>query len=860
MRHHDPALRSTRDTVNYRTSLVKRELKLKKENYHLLKSNEKDQVDQINNFDVNCTDVLAELDTMLNNSELVYKSKTLKKLNSLYNGQIFIKEEVNCFMNLSDHELSENEKEFLNLGLNFHLQRKYEKMHKKTELEILYDNLLKLEQTNKISIDPGLQEQLAAEGTKHRNTYHHSVLTPQLKTAATQLRTNDHIVIRRADKSSIYVILNKDDYFVKLDNILSDRDKFKLIQKDPTNQLKTKLNKLIDALNSVQGDIKFDKIAGDFTPGYIYGNIKIHKENNPIRPIISQCPTITYKLAKNINKIISPFMPNKYSIKSSSEFIDILHSSNSSGIIASLDVESLFTNVPIDPTIDIILQYVYHHPTKIAPKIPPNILRELLSICTKDTPFRSPRGDLYLQVDGVAMGSALGPTFAGFYMGHLEEETFGTRCNKPKIYTRFVDDCFLQVDSIQELLNIKDIFQQNSVLKFTYELHTNNTLPFLDILVKLDNNSFITSVYHKPTDFGKCLNANSECPDKYKRSVITNYINRAYRYSHDWQTFHNEIERVKQMLINNNYSNSLVDFEINKYLDKLFADSNHQTRNNIPIYYHNQMHSNYKIDERVLKDIIYNNINCRDPQDRINLIVYYKNKTTANLVMKNNMSPPPPTLQQTNLVYEFKCPLSHHNVIPSYIGYTTTRLVRRLESHVQKGSIKDHFLRDHNMKLTKQHLTENTSILTKASDKYRLMIKEALYISQNSPVINTQCDNFALTLKLFRNNSNNSHATSNSFTIGTPAQRAIRNNVTPPPITPITEDVEYSSTNSNSQNRIALTISPIAPLHHISPNINNRINLLLMNSRNNSDLPLSPPNLRPRNLNRHTSSRVPVTQ
>ena len=796
---------------------------------------------------------LSELDTMLSNSELVYKSKTLKKLNSLYNGQIFLKEDVNCFLNLSSYDLSDNEKQFLNLGLNFHLQKKYDKMHKKTELEILYDNLLKLEQNNKININPGLQEQLAAEGTKHRHTYHHSALTPQLKAAATQLRTNDNIVIRRADKSSIYVILDKDQYFNKLNNILLDRTKFKMIQKDPTSQLKTKLNKLIDALNSVQGDIKFDKIIGDFTPGYIYGNIKIHKDNNPMRPIISQCPTITYKLAKSINRIISPFMPNTYSIKSSNEFIDILHSNNSTGIIASLDVESLFTNVPIDPTIDIILQYVYHHPTIIPPKIPPNILRELLSICTKESPFRTPTGDLYLQVEGVAMGSPLGPTFAGFYMGHLEEQTFNARCNKPNIYVRYIDDIFMQINDIDELLNIKEIFQQNSVLNFTYELHNNNKLPFLDISVTLDHDNFITSVYHKPTDFGKCLNANSECPDKYKRSVVVNYINRAYNYSQNWQTFHNELEHIKQMLINNNYSNSLVDHEIHKYLDNKFSQSNHEKHNSIPIYYHNQMHSNYKIDERVLKEIIHNNVNCINQQDKINLIIYYKNKTTSNLIMKNNMSPPPPPLQQTHLIYEFQCPLSHPKVT-SYIGYTQTRLQRRLDFHAQRGSIKDHFLRDHKLKLTKQHLIENTNIIAKASDKYRLTIKEALYISQNAPVINKQFDNFAHTLKLFKNNSNNSHSaltSSQSVTIpSTPRQQTTHNDTPPFPTTLIPQDINNHSINLNSLNMNTSINSPVRSLHNISPNINNRINLLLQSTRNDINPPLSPLNLRPRTSNR----------
>ena len=90
--------------------------------------------------------------------------------------------------------------------------------------------------------------------------------------------------------------------------------------------------------------------------------------------------------------------------------------------MASLDVKSLFTNVPIDSTIDIIINYAYNHHVIPPPKIPQQILRQLLQICTKQSPYISPTGEYFLQNEGVAMGSPLGPTFANFYMGHIENK------------------------------------------------------------------------------------------------------------------------------------------------------------------------------------------------------------------------------------------------------------------------------------------------------------------------------------------------------------------------------------------------------------------------------------------------------
>ena len=90
--------------------------------------------------------------------------------------------------------------------------------------------------------------------------------------------------------------------------------------------------------------------------------------------------------------------------------------------------------------------------------MPKEILKQLLELCTKKAPFRSPGGGLYLQVEGVAMGSPLGPTFANFYMGHLEEQVLLNNNNAPSIYGRYVDDIFVQVADVEQLINLRERF------------------------------------------------------------------------------------------------------------------------------------------------------------------------------------------------------------------------------------------------------------------------------------------------------------------------------------------------------------------------------------------------------------------
>ena len=91
---------------------------------------------------------------------------------------------------------------------------------------------------------------------------------------------------------------------------------------------------------------------------------------------------------------------------------------------------------------------------------------------------------MYVQVDGVSMGSPLGVTFANFYMSHLENQVFENNPElKPTVYCRFVDDCFLVVSSTSEIDLLISQFRQNSVLNFTHEIG-GGKLNFLDVSIE----------------------------------------------------------------------------------------------------------------------------------------------------------------------------------------------------------------------------------------------------------------------------------------------------------------------------------------------------------------------------------------
>ena len=637
---------------------------------------------------------------MSNRNLLEARRRIGRKLAHLYGGPVNIPRSSDQFINLSSAVLTKEQIEFLNLGLNCHYMSKPHQLHKKIELEMLLDNIQKLEREKKITTSSNLSLEICAEANRRRGHHKTSLLTPSLRRAAKELKNQDNITIRRADKSSIYVLLDKKDYIEKMKVILDDSSKFKTITTNPTLDLRTRLNKIIRRNNSIAGFTKLPLIEGDHKLGYAFGNVKTHLPGNPLRPIISQTPTVTYKLAKRLNSIITPYTPSTYSLRSSREFLALLEASRPSGILASLDAESLFTNVPVTETIHFICNRIYHSPNSTPIGIPEDILRELLEACTKEAPFYGPDGKMRVQLDGVIMGSPLGPLFANFYMGTIEEKIFNDHPSlQPPIYARYMDDIFINVKDNLQVVRLAQLFKENSALNFTYELENNGTLPFLDILVSASSEKFKTEVYVKETNLGFCLNGSSECPKRYKRSVILALVNRAFSHCSTWTATNKELQKISTLLVNNGYPQQSIDSIIHEKMNSYGSrpTPNHSKPPTLDLYYQGHMTTGYKEDEKALRRIIARNIKPTDPETKIRLTVYYKTTKMHNLVIKNNCLPPTSPLQEDNVIYRFDCPVGDcQHRTSAYIGMTSMTLSKRLSYHLQNSAIKKHIQNKHN--------------------------------------------------------------------------------------------------------------------------------------------------------------------
>ena len=104
-------------------------------------------------------------------------------------------------------------------------------------------------------------------------------------------------------------------------------------------------------------------------PAFLYGTAKTHKFQNPgqitednlkLRPIVSTCGTFYYETAKFLASYLLPLTENEYSIKTTTDFAERLNNRTvDDEVLVSYDVSSLFTEVPLDETIDHIIHEIY---------------------------------------------------------------------------------------------------------------------------------------------------------------------------------------------------------------------------------------------------------------------------------------------------------------------------------------------------------------------------------------------------------------------------------------------------------------------------------------------------------------------
>ena len=486
-----------------------------------------------------------------------------------------------CLINLSAAKLNIHEENVLRCGLKHHiLPKRFNFEQIKVGIEkLIYTakRITGIEPDNEFTENLKYHVNQFCRKAKHccsqkMNRYFHSTLS--------KLSKRDDIKICSSDKSNGIAILDSKSYFEKMDSIVLDESKFKEVHVDSRNDLKyhpviKREKKLREYLKkNLKPYIEEEQFSAllptGSKPGKIYGKCKTHKPNYPLRPVVSMISTAEYELAKYLDSIIKPNMPSTYTVNSTDSFMEKLATKNicSDNYMVSFDVKSLFTNIPLTETINIITEVIYKQGAKYTPNFPKVIFKKLLLFAT-DGMFMY-NNKLYKQVDGVAMGSPLGSSLANFFLGYYEDILFQSlpnNCPVPITYIRYVDDIFAVFNDRSYDAFFKALNSMHPNLSFTVEeMKPTLSLPFLDTQITLTKEGYFSTIYRKITNSNVFLNFNANAPVAWKRGLVFGMLKRASSICSSKSLLQNEVQKIKHIFQENNYPS---DF-LNKIVSSFF--------------------------------------------------------------------------------------------------------------------------------------------------------------------------------------------------------------------------------------------------------------------------------------------------
>ena len=186
----------------------------------------------------------------------------------------------------------------------------------------------------------------------------------------------------------------------------------------------------------------------------IYFLPKIHKPNNPGRPTVSVCSCPTELISSYLDKIMAPIVKSLPSyIKDSQHALEIFRDFNFLGedkLIFTMDISSPYTVIPNSEGL-LALKYVFDQGTVKGPSS--ETLLRLAELVLTLNCF-SFAGNYYKQINGVALGTKMGPSYANLFVGYVEHQFFNQYDGpKPDFYGRYIDDCIGAISSGREELH-----------------------------------------------------------------------------------------------------------------------------------------------------------------------------------------------------------------------------------------------------------------------------------------------------------------------------------------------------------------------------------------------------------------------
>jgi hypothetical protein len=394
-----------------------------------------------------------------------------------------------------------------------------------------------------------------------------------LRSIKEKIRTND-LIISKADKGNSVVIMSRTDYDNKMREFINanggERVSFDFVKFNSSVRQCIKMSEFV-----IDDHQKRSLVIMNPVPPRLYGLPKIHKNNAPLRPIVSYISSPTYKLCKFLDKWLknNTNFCSSYAVKNTRELIDRLQNfddnnpdfnnpdsnnldvihpddpgpSNPPSILVSFDVSSLYTNVPITPTLDCVREILEQ--SLIYPAAAEEFIA-LLQTCLKNNVCKY-TNEFFKFPDGLPMGSPIAPLMAEIFMNSLEKDIFTSASplvQKIQYWYRYVDDILClwkgSTDQLTDFLKyINDLYPS---IKFTLEVG-GSSINFLDLTISLKNGRHTFEIFRKPTHTDIVISGSSFHPPAHRHAAFLAMIHRLISVPLSPPSFKKEVAIIKHL-------------------------------------------------------------------------------------------------------------------------------------------------------------------------------------------------------------------------------------------------------------------------------------------------------------------------
>lgn len=373
-------------------------------------------------------------------------------------------------------------------------------------------------------------------GQPHRK----SNISSEEERALKALHNNSDIVIKPADKGGAIVVWRKDLYLTEAQRQLSDNNTYRRLERDITAEHQETVSNTIKDLVTAESlpSAAINLINPSPRTSKFYLLPKIHKVDNPGRPIVSACSCPTERISLYLHETLKPMVEALPSyVKDSSHALRILQGIQlgDSPLLFTMDVKSLYTSIPHQEG----LKALRHFLDKRTEMIPSTdaILRLAELVLTLNC-FEFD-GAFYLQTRGVKMGSRFGPIYACLFVGYVEELFLQQYPEStPHLFLRYIDDILGIANSSQaDLLSFMEYVNEfHPALDFTWDISP-TSVNFLDLRISVNGDRLATSIFYKPTDSHSYLTYASSHPKACKQSIPYSQMLRLKRICSDDEDF-----------------------------------------------------------------------------------------------------------------------------------------------------------------------------------------------------------------------------------------------------------------------------------------------------------------------------------